>query len=111
MRRIIAGLIALVVVCAALITEDSEGGHRRKSRRAFRDACCSPQASNCCRPCSGGLRAFTQICLQTQMFTFNDGSGTCIYSANGYSTPVNCSMPSPCQWDGACGITPIPQTC
>lgn len=107
MRRTIAGLTALLLVCAVFQIEKTEAG---RHSRACCTTCCTPQPTTCnALACTadGGLRgAPAQICLQSQMFNFGDGA-TCMYNAYCYPTmscndPMN--PPSPCMWDGDCGL-------
>jgi hypothetical protein len=113
----IAGLTALLVICGTLLTEESQGGRRRRGycNPCYNNSCCAPQAT-CCAPgnpcpspsaCDWEKSGCAYICLQMTMFNY--GEGTCSYSANCFDG--SCDFPPTlCEWDGECGQV-TPQSC
>jgi hypothetical protein len=115
MRRMIAGLIALLVFCATMHTGDSEAGWRRRARRACRNpaccpdsSCCGPRSTTCC-PSTGRcdvlpLDTAAYMCISGLMFTYVDN--TCSYVGTCYNDNSTCAVPPgyTCMEDLDCGL-------
>ena len=94
MRRIIAGLAALLVSSAVLSSGDAEGGRRHRACCPSQPRCCAPQAT-CCAPRAACCAPQAACCAQqsASYAPFRGCSSTTVDCPSFFFIPVPFSSP------------------